>query len=169
LDKSNKINIFASITVKIYLIMEAALQKLLPNKETVLVSKDNCAEIYHLPDSNIVYVLMQGLSKNQCYRLNADRSLSVLQRFKATCLIMDFSNLMLMSADDQEWIEDVWQKQAVEAGLKQMAAIMPDNLFAALSINKLTANIKRNNSFESASFMDSSDAYSWLSSSLATS
>lgn len=148
--------------------MEATAQKLLTNEGTVLISKDACAEIYHLPDSNIVYVLMQGLGKNQCYRLNADRSLSVLQRFKATSLIMDFSNLMLMNAEDQKWIEEVWQMQAVEAGLKQMAAVMPDNLFAALSINKLTANIKKNNSFESASFMNSSEAYSWLSSSFVT-
>ncbi len=142
--------------------METLEQQLLTNKELTPIFKDTCAEIYHVVTDNIVYVVMKGLTKNQCYQVNAERALTTLQRFKSIKLLMDFSNLVMMSPEDQRWTEDVWQSQAVKAGLKFMATIRPDNLFASLSINKLMDNIRANASFENANFASETEAYEWL-------
>ncbi len=144
--------------------MEIAKQRLLTHKHT-LIFEDTCAEIYHVHDGNIIYVMVRGLTKNQCYQAGAERALASLQKLKTTKLLMDFSNLVMMSTNDQKWTEDVWQKQAIKAGLRRMASVMPDNLFAALSINKLLDTIKVNNSFENANFVNEIEAYNWLLSS----
>jgi hypothetical protein len=143
--------------------METIEQNLLTSKESTPIFKDACAEIYHIVNDNIICVVMKGLTKNQCYQLNAERALTTLQRFKSTKILMDFSSLVMMSPDDQRWTEDIWQSQAVKMGLKYMATVSPDNLFASLSINKLMENIKRNASFENVNFTNKTEAYEWLS------
>lgn len=148
--------------------MDTTAQKLLIDKQITLILEDNCADIYHVHEGNFIYVRVKGATKNQYYQANADRALASLQRLKTSKLLMDFSGLVMMSTSDQKWTEDVWQRQAVKAGLRRMASVMPDNLFAALSINKLLENIRSNNYFENANFTNEADAYNWLlSSSLA--
>jgi hypothetical protein len=145
--------------------MEVANQRLLTYKQVTTIFEDVCAEIYHVHEGNVVYVRVKGATKNQCYQVNAERALASLQRLKTAKLLMDFSGLVMMSTNDQKWTEDVWQKEAIKVGLKRMASVMPDNLFAALSINKLLENIKSKDSFENASFTSEVEAYDWLLSS----
>jgi hypothetical protein len=142
--------------------MEILEQKLFTDKQFTPIFQDTCAEIYHLAEGNVVCVKMRGLTKNQCYQLNAERALVALQRYKSAKMLIDFRNLVMMTPEDQQWTTDFWQKQAEKVGLKLMAIIAPDNLFAALIINKLVENIKRNASFENFNFSDEVEAYQWL-------
>nr|MCU0394045.1 hypothetical protein [Thermoflexibacter sp.] len=70
--------------------------------------------------------------------------------------------LVMFSPQDQRWTEEIWQKQASKAGLQHLAMIIPDSLFAVLSINKLTDSIKKSASFDNEHFVDEDEAYGWL-------
>jgi hypothetical protein len=77
-------------------------------------------------------------------------------------MLIDFRNLVMLSPQDQQWMEEVWQKQAAKVGLLQLAIVMPDGLFAILSINKLIEAIKKYASFDTESFLNDTEAYDWL-------
>jgi hypothetical protein len=141
---------------------EAVLRTLPTNKELTLIFKDNCAEIYHIEDGNIIYLVMKGLTKNQCYQANAEKALTALTLFHSSRMLINFRDLVMFSPQDQRWTEEVWQKQASKAGLQQLAMIIPDSLFAVLSINKLTDSIKKSASFDNEHFVDEDEAYGWL-------
>jgi hypothetical protein len=142
--------------------IEYIQQRLLTSKKATPIFKDTCAEIYHIEEGNVVYLIMKGLTKNQCYQANAERALSALVRFKSSKMLMDFRELIMMSLEDQRWTEEVWQPQAAKAGLQYIATLMPDNLFAALTINKVMDSVRCNASFDNESFVDESEAYEWL-------
>jgi hypothetical protein len=141
---------------------EEILHKLPTNKSLTPIFKDICAETYHVKESNIIYLVMKGLTKNQCYQTNAERALSALVRFNSSKMLIDFRNLVMLSPQDQQWMEEVWQKQAAKVGLLQLAIVMPDGLFAILSINKLIEAIKKYASFDTESFLNDTEAYDWL-------
>lgn len=137
-------------------------QKLSTNKSLTPIFKDICAETYHVKEGNIIYLVMKGLTKNQCYQVNAERALSALVRFNSTKMLIDFRNLVMLSPQDQQWMEDIWQKQAAKVGLLQLAIVMPDGLFAILGINKLIEAIKKYASFDIENFLNDTEAYEWL-------
>ncbi len=141
---------------------EEILQKLPTSKSLTPIFKDICAETYHIKDGNIIYLVMKGLTKNQCYQTNAERALSASVRFNSDKMLIDFCNLVMLSPRDQQWMEEVWQKQASHIGLSQLAIVMPDGLFAILSINKLIESIKKHASFDTEGFSSSIEAYDWL-------
>lgn len=141
---------------------EEILHKLPTNKSLTPIFKDICAETYHVKEGNIIYLVMKGLTKNQCYQTNAERALSALVRFNSSKMLIDFHNLVMISPQDQQWMEEVWQKQAAKVGLHQLAMVMPDSLFAILSINKLIEGIKKHASFDIESFLNDTEAYDWL-------
>ncbi|SFF39000.1 hypothetical protein [Thermoflexibacter ruber] len=141
---------------------EETLHKLSTNKSLTPIFKDICAETYHVKEGNIIYLVMKGLTKNQCYQTNAERALSALVRFNSCKMLIDFRNLVMLSPQDQQWMEEVWQRQAVKVGLHQLAIVMPDGLFAILSTNKLIEAIKKHASFDTESFLNDTEAYDWL-------
>ncbi|GAB4194079.1 MAG: hypothetical protein OHK0057_14190 [Thermoflexibacter sp.] len=141
---------------------EETLHKLSTNKSLTPIFKDICAETYHVKEGNIIYLVIKGLTKNQCYQTNAERALSALVRFNSCKMLIDFRNLVMLSPQDQQWMEEVWQKQASKVGLRQLAIVMPDGLFAILSTNKLIEAIKKHASFDTESFLNDTEAYDWL-------
>lgn len=142
--------------------MEALEQLSLTNIALTPLLKDTCAEIYHVTEDNTVSIQIKGLTKNQCYQTNCERVLTYLTRFRSSKLLVDFRELMMMNTEDRCWTEGVWQHQLAQAGVARLAILMPDNLFAALSINKMIDNIKQNAYWECENFTDESKAYNWL-------
>jgi hypothetical protein len=133
------------------------------NKASItLLFKDTCAEIYHQEDANIISILLKGLTKNQCYKANCEKALYYLAQFGSNKMLLDFSQLMMMNVEDRNWTESVWQQEVAATGLKNMAILMPDDLFASLSLNKMVDNLKKNVYWQTETFANEMQAHDWL-------
>ena len=142
--------------------MEALELLTLTNANFTPLFTDTCAEIYHISEVNVVCMRVRGLTKNQCYQANSERALAYLVALKSTKLLIDLRELMMMDTHDRCWTEDIWQTEIAETGLKKMAIIMPESLFAILSVNKIVENIKKNTRWETEVFTEEKQVSHWL-------
>ena len=143
--------------------MEALeLQTQTNTASSTLLFKDTCAEIYHEKNANIIGIFMKGLTKNQCYQANCEKALTYLSRLGSIKILLDLSQLMMMNVEDRNWTENVWQQEIASTGLKKMAILMPDDLFASLSVNKMVESLKKNAYWKTETFDNEEQAYEWL-------
>ncbi len=76
----------------------------------------------------------------------------------------DASEMKVIGKDDQKWLEEVVNMQAVENGLKYMAFVLPENIFGKIAVKSYVSSTlgKLNKDLTIKSFSDRSKAIDWL-------
>ena len=78
----------------------------------------------------------------------------------------DTRKIKVVAKEDQQWLCDVINKNAYEAGLKYMAFVLPENIFGKLAVRIYVQNTLRtnNNSLTIKIFNGYVNAENWLKS-----
>ncbi|MEH0157140.1 STAS/SEC14 domain-containing protein [Limibacter armeniacum] len=88
--------------------------------------------------------------------------IEILKRNASYKMLVDTSKMAVMPQQSQEWIEVNWFPRAVNAGLKHMAFLVPENVFGEISMQNANNQAEKKSTVNIKYFKDLSTARSWL-------
>ena len=71
------------------------------------------------------------------------------------------ADFILISAADQDWLNDVWLPRAIELGLRRVALVQPSYYFNRVAVDNVTSRTDPNR-LTVAYFDDADNARAWL-------
>ena len=87
--------------------------------------------------------------------------LACLRDKQATRLLGDIRDFTLISAADQDWLNQVWIPRAIEIGLRRVALVQPSYYFNRVAVDNVTSRTDPNR-LTVAYFDDADNARTWL-------
>lgn len=90
-------------------------------------------------DAQVPCVIMtwKGYATSREFREGNERILGVLAERRATKLLGDIKDFVLIGADDQHWLSSNWIPRAMEAGLRTVAMITPVFYFNRVAVENV--------------------------------
>ena len=90
-------------------------------------------------DAEVPCVIMtwKGYATSREFREANERILGVLTERKASKLLGDSKEFVLIGADDQHWLSSNWIPRALEAGLRTVALVTPVFYFNRVAIESV--------------------------------
>lgn len=73
------------------------------------------------------------------FRAFALEELVLLQENKSHKLIVDISDMGVMSISDQKWLQSEWNERAIKSGLRYMAFVVPKDIFGKVAMQNATS------------------------------
>lgn len=104
-----------------------------------------------------------GYATSDQFRKGTELMLELLKKYKASKVLADTTEMVLIGSDDQEWIISDFLPRATESGFKAIALIKPDSYFNVVALNTLAERISLNN-LQIKMFDDMQEAENWLQS-----
>lgn len=102
-----------------------------------------------------------GFLKGEEYRQLMNRAVELLERHRVSKVLADVSQLRPLVPDDMGWTTEDWAPRAVAAGMREMAVVLPRNVFAQLSVTRVVENLG-DDRIATAQFDDVRNALAWL-------
>lgn len=114
-------------------------------------------------DELLKYVVMQwqGYAKSDEFREGTELMLNTLISNKCSRVLADISKMVLISQEDQRWLETSFLPRAVRFGFKRIALIQPDSYFNKVAVETINNKIDRSK-LEVEVFDDLDNARNWL-------
>jgi hypothetical protein len=90
-------------------------------------------------DAEVPCVIMtwKGYATTRVFREANERILGVLAERKASKLLGDIKDFVLIGSDDQHWLSTNWIPRAIEAGLRTVAMITPVFYFNRVAVENV--------------------------------
>ena len=90
-------------------------------------------------DAQVSCVTMtwKGYATSREFREGNERILGVLAERRATKLLGDIKDFVLIGADDQHWLSSNWIPRAMDAGLRTVAMITPVFYFNRVAVENV--------------------------------
>ena len=92
--------------------------------------------------------------------LNAGRDF--VKDNNVTKWIGDTTHLGVIADEDLEWINTKWFPTLLQAGIKKMAVILPNNVFGQMNVEDIMGTVDTSTGFESRYFDGIEDATNWI-------
>ncbi|GIK65583.1 MAG: hypothetical protein BroJett018_33770 [Chloroflexota bacterium] len=129
------------------------------SKLTVLDSK--FASLYYYQEQKIVQHRFHRELDSDHLREVLNRGVDLLHENKACKWLSDNRAINAHSPEDTQWINNVWLPEAIAAGWKYWALVVPDDFYARINMNEFV------NSFWEMGvrimvFVDPDEAMRWL-------
>lgn len=102
-----------------------------------------------------------GFLKGEEYRALMNQAVEMLQRHGISKVLADVSQLRPLVPEDMSWTTEDWAPRAVAAGMREMAVVLPRNVFAQLSVTRVVENLG-DERIVTAQFDDVRNALAWL-------
>jgi hypothetical protein len=114
-------------------------------------------------DTDVPCVVMEwrGYATSSIFRETNERVLRAIVERCATHLLGDIRDLVLIGADDQVWLNDIWLPRAMEAGLRQVALVQPTYYFNRVAVENVVRKLDPAR-LAVGYFADRADAKAWL-------
>lgn len=112
-------------------------------------------------DVPCVFMTWKGYATTPLFREANARVLACLAERRATRLLGDVADFVLIAAADQDWLTTEWIPRAVAAGLRRAAIVQPTSYFNRVAVE----NVGRRTDPErlSVGFFDTAEAArAWL-------
>ncbi|MDF3071130.1 MAG: uncharacterized protein K0R38_6731 [Polyangiaceae bacterium] len=104
-----------------------------------------------------------GFLKGEAYRGRMERILELVAEHGIDRVLADVSRIRSLIAEDRVWTNEVWAPRAVAAGVRAMAVVLPQNVFAQLGVTHVVEKLGEVRIL-TAQFDDALDAQRWLES-----
>jgi hypothetical protein len=109
------------------------------------------------------YVVMQwqGYATSNEFREGTELMLNTLISNRSSTVLADITRMVLISQEDQRWLENNFLPRAMRFGFKKIALIRPNSYFNKVAVETITGKIDRDKlSYEI--FDSIEDATAWL-------
>lgn len=110
---------------------------------------------------NCVQMEWKKFVHGEGFRSGLNKGLELVNSRKTAKWLADLKHLRVISVADQEWSKNDWFPRAISNGIRHMAIVLPDDLFAKLSVNSIMTNVEISELFVRY-FNDVNDAEQWL-------
>jgi hypothetical protein len=119
------------------------------------------ASLYYYPDQKIVHHKFHHLLDSDHLREILNGGVDLLKKYQATKWLSDNREIDAHSPEDTDWINANWLPNAIAAGWKYWALVVPDSFIARLNMAEFV------NSFYEQGvrimvFVDLDEAMDWL-------
>lgn len=121
--------------------------------------------VYHIYFDKVKeYVVMEwnGYANSQEFRAGTEKMLEQLEKHKASKVLADIKNMVLIAQSDQAWLQDYFIPKAIERGFQKIAIVKPDHYFNQVALQTIAAQTKRH-ALTMEFFEDRLSAGNWLS------
>lgn len=117
--------------------------------------------IYFNRHLDAVVMEWDGYANSRQFREGTERMLVTLKQFKASRVLGDIANMVLIGMEDQQWLEQDFLPRAIGAGFKSIAMVRPSSYFNKVAVESVSYKVdkeKLNIQF----FDNREDAENWL-------
>ena len=109
-----------------------------------------------------VVMIWKGYATSAAFRDSNARVLTEITERRASKLLGDVTDFVLIGAEDQAWLNEVWIPRAMHAGLRKVALVQPSFYFNRVAIDSVAQKVDRDR--VELGFFDNRDAAKvWLS------
>ena len=112
-------------------------------------------------DIPCVVMIWKGYATSAAFREGNAQVLAQITERRASKLLGDVTDFVLIGAEDQAWLNEVWIPRAVHAGLRKVALVQPSFYFNRVAIDSVAQKLDRDR--VELGFFDNRDAAKeWL-------
>ena len=112
-------------------------------------------------DIPCVVMIWKGYATSAAFREGNARVLTEITDRRASKLLGDVTDFVLIGAEDQAWLNEVWIPRAMHAGLREVALVQPSFYFNRVAIDTVAQKLDRDR--VQLGFFDNRDAAkAWL-------
>lgn len=114
-------------------------------------------------DVPCVVMIWKGYATSTAFREGNARVLSAITEHRASKLLGDVTDFVLIGAEDQAWLNEVWIPRAMHLGLRKVALVQPNFYFNRVAIDTVAQKLDRDR-VEVGFFDNREVAKDWLKS-----
>ena len=112
-------------------------------------------------DIPCVVMIWKGYATSAAFREGNAQVLAQITERRASKLLGDVTDFVLIGAEDQAWLNEVWIPRAMHAGLRKVALVQPSFYFNRVAIDSVAQKLDRDR--VELGFFDNRDAAKeWL-------
>lgn len=123
---------------------------------------DQIYNIYYEKDSQLVVMDWDGYATSEQFREGTETMLNILIENKATKVLADAKDMVLIAGDDQKWLETKFIPRAIRFGFKVCAIVRPHSYFNKVAVESFSYRVDQER-FTISFFDTSEEARAWLS------
>ena len=112
-------------------------------------------------DIPCVVMIWKGYATSAAFREGNARVLAEITGRHASKLLGDVTDFVLIGAEDQAWLNEVWIRRAMHAGLRKVALVQPSFYFNRVAIDSVAQKLDRDR-VELGFFDNRETAKDWL-------
>jgi hypothetical protein len=112
-------------------------------------------------DVPCVVMVWKGYATSAQFREANERVLACLREHRATRLVGDISEFVLIGATDQDWLNEQWIPQAIDGGLRRAALVQPNYYFNRVAVDNVRRRVDPDR-LSVGTFDTLDDAKAWL-------
>ena len=110
-----------------------------------------------------IYALWKGFAKSHELRAGGEKILRAVRARHADALVSDNRRLVGLGRADQDWFSETWTGEAVRAGLRRIAVVLPPQGFGRYDSEDVLGRIG-NRDFVTHAFDSLPEALEWIAS-----
>ena len=119
-----------------------------------------CSVTYN-PAIPCVVMEWRGYATSVLFREANERVLAAIAERRASRLLGDVTDFVLIGAEDQAWLNENWLPRAIAAGLRRCAIVQPQYYFNRVAVEAVAKKINPER-LEVGFFADQETAIEWL-------
>jgi hypothetical protein len=108
-----------------------------------------------------VVMIWRGYATSAVFRAANEQVLQTIGERRAKKLLGDITEFVLIGAEDQDWLNNVWLPSAMEAGLRTVALVTPNFYFNRVAIENVVKKLDPTR-LQVAYFATRDEAREWL-------
>lgn len=90
------------------------------------------------PDINAVVSIWKGYATSGQYRDGTEELLKVMVANKASLVLVDLKEMILIGKEDQDWMDRSYIPTAVSEGMRCVACVKPTSYFNKVAVQNIT-------------------------------
>ena len=114
-------------------------------------------------DVPAVVMIWRGYATSAVFRAANEQVLQTIGERRAKKLLGDITEFVLIGAEDQDWLNNVWLPRAMEAGLRVTALVTPSFYFNRVAVENVVKKLDPAR-LQVAYFATRDEARDWLKS-----
>ncbi len=99
--------------------------------------------IYFDQEADCVVMEWDGYATSEQFKQGTELMLNTLIKNKATKVLADVKDMVLIGMEDQNWLDSQFIPRAVEFGFKAIAIIRPDSYFNKVAIESISYKVDK--------------------------
>ena len=122
---------------------------------------DRVYNIYFDPEINTVIMEWDGYATSKQFKEGTELMLETLVKNNAYKVLADIKDMVLISMEDQHWLENNFIPRAIQSGFRAIAMVRPDYYFNKVAVESVSYKVDQEKL--NINFFDNADsARKWL-------
>lgn len=122
---------------------------------------DRVYNIYFEPEINAVVMEWDGYATSRQFKEGTELMLETLIKNNAHKVLADIKDMVLISMEDQHWLENNFIPRAIQAGFRAIAMVRPDYYFNKVAVESVSYKVDQEQ-LRINFFDNSTEARKWL-------